>query len=65
MTFVLQWGYFVSVLEWTTFVCTHGAFLHNWKHEHGDAPYWVRMVMDDGKYINAAFYSVREAANLV
>uniref|UniRef100_A0A8C4PZS3 CDP-diacylglycerol--inositol 3-phosphatidyltransferase n=1 Tax=Eptatretus burgeri TaxID=7764 RepID=A0A8C4PZS3_EPTBU len=41
VTFVLHWGDFVSVLESTTFVCTHGAFLHNWKHEHCDAPYWV------------------------
>ena len=49
----LQWGVFVACTEWTVFVCTH-TLGHTWKHAFGAAPWWVKMVMDNGN-INQLF----------
>ena len=46
-THTLQWGVFVSCLEWTVFVCTH-TLGHEWKAAFGAAPQWVKTVMDNG-----------------
>ena len=47
----LQWGVFVACTEWTVFVCTH-TLGHTWKHAFGAAPWWVKMVMDNGNINN-------------
>jgi len=44
----MQWGVFVSCLEWTVFVCTH-TLGSMWKRAFGAAPWWVKMVMDNGE----------------
>ena len=43
-----QWGVFVVCIEWMVFVCTHTVG-HTWKQAFGAAPWWVKMVMDNGK----------------
>ena len=44
----VQWGVFVACLEWTVFVCTH-TLGSTWKRAFGAAPWWVKMVMDNGE----------------
>ena len=43
-----KWGYFISVMEWLVFVCTHtlGA---SWKSTASSPPRWVQAVMANGK----------------
>jgi hypothetical protein len=44
---ILAWGYFVSALEWTVFVCTH-SMGQKWRQAFDNAPWWVQSVMAKG-----------------
>ncbi|XP_022093325.1 CDP-diacylglycerol--inositol 3-phosphatidyltransferase 1-like [Acanthaster planci] len=45
-TSLFRWGYFVSALEWCTFVCTHTAG-SQWKSSYSQAPWLIKNVMAD------------------
>ncbi|XP_028396840.1 uncharacterized protein LOC114520716 isoform X2 [Dendronephthya gigantea] len=44
-SYIYQWGYFVSALEWLVFVCTH-TYGATWKTAGMDSPpFWVAAIM--------------------
>ncbi|CAN0393839.1 unnamed protein product [Lampetra fluviatilis] len=42
------WGYLLSALEWTVFVCNHRSLGADWKEKFDGAPRWVQAVMANG-----------------
>lgn len=52
-----DWGVFVVCIEWTVFVCTH-TLGHTWKQAFGAAPWWVKMVMDNGFYTATGVFTI-------
>ena len=43
----LQWGVLIVCVEWMVFSSTHNKG-SKWKESFGQAPFWVKAVMDNG-----------------
>ncbi|XP_038053739.1 uncharacterized protein LOC119726211 [Patiria miniata] len=54
---LFRWGYFVSALEWCTFVCTHTAGWQ-WKSNYGQAPWLIKNVMADNFRSPIGMYAI-------